>query len=412
MVNSFYIFSPLLFYVVFLRASLDPVLNLTKIAGIGMGAVLNLVVVCFFIVVCFIKKFELPKSFFKVWGVFVVVGLVSILISPDKLTSARSFFSVLTYFAIFCLTYYFVKTKNDFSNIVKLVVYSSVIPFCFVFKEFIFPEASITKDGFRLFASFSHPNIFAFYLVLVISMCFYSFKSKVVLFDYRFIYHAKLILSFSILCLLFTKTRSAWAALIFVFVVFGVLSDRKYLLYLIILGMAAMLIPSIQDRVLDIFNNQSTVDDLEYGESLNSLVWRKIVWAAAWDYIIEKPLLGHGYDTFSYYFLEFFPLEGNTKFDAHNAYVQIAFDMGFIGVIGFLIIFAFMFVKMAHFYRIDSPGTSVILGLVLSYLLVCYSDNMCFYLSYNWYFWLIMGAYFYMPLDEEQKYSEKNERNF
>ncbi|WP_153914808.1 O-antigen ligase family protein [Shewanella sp. TC10] len=395
MVNSFYIFSPLLFYVVFLRASLDPVLNLTKVAGIGMGAILNLVVVCFFIVVCFIKKFELPKSFFKVWFLFVSVGLISIVISPDKVGSARSFFSVLTYFSIFSLTFYFIKTKEDFAGIVRLIVYSSIIPFLFVFKEFALPAASTTKDGFRLFASFSHPNIFAFYLVLVVSMCFYAMKSKVILFTPKFIQHAKYIMFFGICCLVLTKTRSAWAALLVVFTIYGVIYERKVLLYLTVLACIGMLVPAVQERVLDIFSGV-TADDLEYGEVLNSYTWRQIVWAASWDYIIDKPLLGHGYDTFSYYFLDFFPLEGSTKFDAHNAYVQIAFDMGFVGVLGFLLIFIFVIKEMLVFYKYDKPGTAILIGLILSYLLVCYSDNMFFYLSYNWYFWLVMGAFYYL----------------
>ncbi len=395
MVNSFYIFSPLLFYIVFLRSSLDPVLELTKVAGIGMGAVLNLLVVCFFVIVCFIKKFELPRSFFKVWSLFIVTGLISLVISPDKIGSARSFFAVLTYYSIFSLSFYFIKSREDFASIIKLVVYSAVIPFCFVFKEFALPAASYTKDGFRLFASFSHPNIFAFYLVLVISMCFYAMKSKVIMFETSFIKHAKLILFFGIICLLITKTRSAWAALLFVFIFYGLLSERRYLLYLFVLGAVAMFIPSIQERVVDIFSGV-TADDLAYGEVLNSYAWRQIVWVASWDYIIAKPFFGHGYDTFSYYFLEFFPLEGSSKFDAHNAYVQIAFDMGFVGVIGFLTIFFSIIKEMLSYYKFDKPGTAILLGVILSYMLVCYSDNMFFYLSYNWYFWLVMGSFYYL----------------
>ncbi len=405
MKNSFFLFSPILFLVLFFRASLDPILNLTKIGGMGLGALLNLLIVALFMVILFKNKAKIPLSYLKIWGVFLLFGIISIAASPTLVTSLRSFFSVLTYFSVFAIPFYFIKTKSDLLSILRLVIYSSAIPLLVVFKEFAMPAASTTKDGFRLFATFSHPNIFAFYLVLISSLCFFCLKSKSISFERKFLLHVKVILFWSIICLLLTKTRSAWLALILVFSVYGAICERRYILYLCLLGAVAMLIPSVQERVLDMFAGQD-MDVLDEGGTLNSLAWRKVVWAASWDYIINKPFSGHGYNTFAYYFLEFFPLEENKGFDAHNAYVQIAFDMGFLGVLGYIMIFIFILKRFLFYLQFDKQGISILLGLVLSYMLVSYSDNMLFYLSYNWYFWLILGAFYYLPVKELSMKSE------
>lgn len=395
MKNSLYLFSPTLFFLLFFRASLDPLLDLTKSGGIGLGALLNLLTLLILFVIVAKFKFEIPLSLLKIWGAFLLLGLMSILLSPEKIASMRSFFSILTYFSFFTFAFYLLKSKDDLKGFIKLIIYSSVIPFSFTLMEFISPEESITKDGFRLFGSFSHPNIFAFYLVLIASLCFYALKSTLIRFDNRFLMHVKVILLASLVCLIATKTRSAWIAMAVVFIVYGVMVERRYLLYISIISVLALMIPSVHERIIDLFSG-SSIDNIAE-EGLNSLAWREIVWLASLDYILDKPILGHGYDTFSYYSLEFTPLEGASGFDAHNVYVQIAFDMGFLGLLAYLIIFAGMLIRLFKLIGYDKKGGVVLLGLLLSYLLVGFSDNMLFYLSYNWYFWFLMGVFYYLP---------------
>jgi hypothetical protein len=40
----------------------------------------------------------------------------------------------------------------------------------------------------------------------------------------------------------------------------------------------------------------------------------------------------------------------------------------------------------------DGPGTTILISLVIAYLVVCASDNMIDYLSFNWYFWFTIGV--------------------
>lgn len=406
----FYRYSPTLFFLLLFRSSLEPALNLTKVGGIGFGAVLNFVVIAMFVLLCISNRFKLPAVVMRMWTFFLVIGLISIYFSPEKVNSFRSLISIFTYFAVFAIPFHFIRSKEAYVACVKLVLFSAVIPFVYVFKEFIFPEMSTTKDGFRLFSTFSHPNIFAFYCVLIGSICLYILKSSLFNEDRRLRKIATIMLFLSLVGLLGTKTRSAWIAMIAVVAVYAYFREKKYLIYLAVLGGLAMLIPSIQQRVFDIFQGNDVNQVLDEGGALNSYAWRKVVWMSSWEYIKASPFLGHGYDTFSYYFLGFFTLQETKSFDAHNAYVQIAFDMGFLGLFGYLILLGQSLAKCWKVMDRDRAN-SIVFGLLISYCLVNYSDNMLFYLSFDWYFWFFLGAFFAfndLKMQENNKTFEKN----
>ena len=390
---SFYKFSKCLFILILFRASLDPVLDISKVGGIGLGALLNLIIVLTAFGILYKFKFQLPKAMLIAWLPFLLLGLLSVFISPERVSSMRSFFAILTYFACFLVPFYYIKCPQHVFSLIRLIVYSSVLPLTVAICEFAFPSGSTGNNGFRVSGSFSHPNIFAFYLVLLSTICFFVIKSNYFIFENKFIKYVKVIFLFSIVCLLATKTRSAWIGLVIVFFIYGVLVEKKYLFYLILLTLFALLIPSIQERVFDIFSGNS-VDVLDEGGKLNSYAWRKLVWNSAWSFILDEPFFGHGYNTFSYYFLDFFPLESNNGFDAHNVYIQIAFDMGFLGVISYLTLFIVILYRVSIYYKLDKKGGGLVIGLLISYLIVGYSDNMLFYLSYNWYFWFFIGIIF------------------
>lgn len=404
--GTLYRYSPILFFLLITRASLDPMLSAIQFGNIGFGALLNLLVLLLLLALIISNKFKLPTVVLKMWSLFLLIGLISIAISPDKITSFRSLLSVFTYFAVFVIPFQFITSRAAYIACIKVILYSSFIPILYVTKELVFPEASTNRNGFRLFSTFNHPNIFAFYMVLIGSISLYILKSALFVRDRRLRQIAVFILVTSLLCLLGTKTRSAWLAMIVVVAVYAFFSEKKYLLYLAAFGCIAMTIPSIQDRVLDIFKGGNDVDMAIAQEgALNSYAWRKLVWSSSWGHIQASPFFGHGYAMFSHYFLDFFPLESDNGTEAHNAYVQIAFDMGFLGLFAYLLLLGQMFKKCWKVLRNDK-GNSVVLGLFIAFCLVNYSDNMLFYLSFNWYFWFFIGAFIaYHNIDFEE--SEK-----
>ncbi|WP_420935754.1 O-antigen ligase family protein [Alteromonas sp. A081] len=388
--SPLYLFSPIIYVLLLTRASLDPLLKMTDFGGVSLGALLNLAVIVLFFGGLFQSRGTISASVFKLWAGFLAIGLISIVISPIPMTSFRSFVSVLTYFSLFSFAYTFVRSREDLASVLKLIIYTSFLPFAVSAFQFVFPETSTTRDGFRLHGSFSHPNIFAFYLVLIASVSFYCIKSEAVFFSKRFIRLCHVIIPLSAICLIATQTRSAWIAFIAIFFIYGLLYERKYVVLVCCIGVLALFLPFVQERIADLASDSQITDS--GGEKLNSYAWRKVVWLSSWDFIQNKIWFGHGYDTFSHYFLDFFVLEESKGFDAHNAYVQVTFDMGFLGVLAFFILLIGILTKYLRYFSLDPKGNSVFIGVIAAFMLVCYSDNMLFYLSYCWYLWLFLGS--------------------
>lgn len=205
--SPLYLFSPLIYLLLLTRASLDPILRLTEFGGISVGALLNLSIVVLFFGGLIQSRGTISSSVFKLWSGFIVVGLFSIVFSPTPIASFRAFVSVLTYFSIFSFAYSFVRSREDVESIMKLIIYSSFIPFSVSAIQFVSPELSTTRDGFRLHGSFMHPNIYAFYLVLVSAVCFYCIKSEKVFFSKRFIRLCYLLIPLSAVCLIATQNQ-------------------------------------------------------------------------------------------------------------------------------------------------------------------------------------------------------------
>jgi O-antigen ligase len=294
------------------------------------------------------------------------------------------------------LPYYVVKRETDILIFFKIFLCSSIVPFGFAVVQIVVPSLSQTQEGFRLYGSFTHPNIFAFYCVLIASLCIFLLVSKNISIDSSFRRSVVFILIFSILCLLLTQTRSAWISLFLVYFVYCLLSSRKQLIYVFLLLAVGLMVPMVHDRVAEIFlSESSSIDDLIYAnEKLNSFDWRKVVWFSSLDYIFESPFFGYGLNTFKYYFSDFilFEYEENS-FDAHNVYIQMLFDVGFFGLFFYFILLLGVINRINNYRKFDNAGGSVVLGVVIGYVVMGFSDNILFYLAYNWYFWFFVGFF-------------------
>uniref|UniRef100_A0A9E8CPF9 Uncharacterized protein n=1 Tax=Bosea sp. NBC_00436 TaxID=2969620 RepID=A0A9E8CPF9_9HYPH len=77
-------------------------------------------------------------------------------------------------------------------------------------------------SDFRLQSTFSHPNIYAFYLVLLLGLALYVRASRVVDVSQRIRLLVALYIPLLAVFLLLTKTRSAWGACGVMFLVYAI----------------------------------------------------------------------------------------------------------------------------------------------------------------------------------------------
>lgn len=393
-------FSAAFFFLCLFRSSLDPVSELFQVGGLGLGSVINFIVLFVFVITLIKFEFIINRRVFLLGGAFVLLSFFSVFYSPMKFESFKSFVVVPAYFCIFILPFYFCRSGKALLSIFRVTIYSSIIPVFVGFLEML----DLVKPSYayndRLFSTFYHPNALAFYLLVVISSCMFVVKSSLVKVGAKercFVFFMMLVM---VVVLLGTQTRSSWIALFLVFFIYSILAERKYLIYVVLGAVIAFSLPAVQNRISDLFEEN---DNIEYFEASNSLEWRQIAWSDSFSFIKEKPIVGHGYNTFSYYYPFFSRLNELRGFDAHNVYVQVTFDMGFLGLILYLSIVIGLMKRLWFYRKKDIKGISILFSLMCSYALVGYSDNLLYYLSFNWYFLLLMGGvYFYLPCLESK----------
>ena len=383
----------LLLLIILFRASGDIVFESTKFSigtmQIGVGGLINIFVILIAFLLVVEKRSFLPKKMLSMWVPFLIMGLVGIIIAPVKGDAIRLYLALISYFAIFISAFYVVRSPDDFKRCIRIILWSSVLPAVYGLVDIAVHGAVIGPNGARLQSTFSHPNIFAFYLTLVVSLGLYVLKSD----TYSLTTRNRLILTgytFLMLALLMlTQTRSAWIACFLLFAVYGLIFERRYLLYLILIPLLAMLIPSVRDRVLDLGAGNEVV---QYAK-LNSFAWRVYLWESSFKWMRPMNyLVGYGLDSFQHFSPTFFPLAGKTNFGAHNIYVQWIFELGALGLLAYLWLFARLLWVLKKLLRIDKLGGFILIALVIQYLMVSFSDNMAAYLVFNWYFWFITGS--------------------
>jgi O-antigen ligase len=266
---------------------------------------------------------------------------------------------------------------------------SSLIPSIYALLELAMRPAILT-GGERLESTFTHPNIYAFYIVSVVTLILFMTCSATVTLS-KFMRRTMFVYAgYLLILLLGTKTRSAWLAMLIVMAGCAIVVDRRWLLPM--LGVpVALLIPGVSERMSEL---DSGTIDAGY-DQLNSLAWREVLWNDTLVWMAANPpgIFGHGLDAYqSYVPMFFWRGEGQTGVGPHNAFLQIYFEMGVAGLTSFLLLVAAIAFTLIYRSRADFAGSFVMLMMLVGYMVVFYSDNLLDYLQFQWFFWFTIGT--------------------
>lgn len=385
-----YDYKKLLMLILLLRSVGDKALESTSFgigdARMGIGGLINLVVIIIACIMVLEKPKVFPSRLARFWVPVLLMMGAGVVMSVEKSNAIKIYLGMLSYFAIFIIAVYTVRSNADFNKAIRLVLWSSVIPTLYAIVDVVL---HMRGGDFRLQSTFSHPNVLAFYLTLMLVLCLYMLKSPLFTIQPRGRLVVCLYMPVLLGQLLLTQTRSAWLACFLIFVVYALLFERKYLLYLLLLPLAVVFIPAVHDRLMDLVRDDALV---RYAP-LNSFAWRQLLWKSAIDWMETKQMVfGYGLDGFAHYAATFFPVDRTVKWDAHNVYVQFFFEMGAVGLFCYLWLYGRVLWTIRAFIRMDRVSGFLLLAIVVQYLIVSYSDNMFRYLAFNWYFWFAVGG--------------------
>lgn len=379
-----------LMLILLFRAGMDPLIEMTRAGDqqMGLGAGINLVVI---LLTCFMFLHHKPQfkgsKFVLFWLLFLVINFCAVFYSPQPFRALRLFLNFVTYLSMAILPFMLIQKESDKYFWFKCLLVSSIPPILLGNYQFISSGGSAE----RILGSFQHPNIFAFYLVLMIVVTVMLLRADKAEISPIWKNILKVYLLNLFIMLVFTKTRNAWIACWIIFFIFGLKSDRRILIMTLVLPFFALFIPSIQGRIFDLFQGNDTSKTTD----LNSFAWRRRLWMDSLPVIAKRPIEGHGLTSFVPMSETFSDFAFRGGVGAHNTYIEILFETGMLGLSTFVGIWVSLIRYLSKQVKmmVGSLRDEYVLALayVISYAVVCFADNMNYYLVSNWYTWFFIG---------------------
>lgn len=337
---------------------------------------------------------DLPKTPINLTlFIYLFICIVSVFMSSNLKISARTFFcKTIQDVAFFFVVAETLNSKQRLKNILSILFLSSLVLGIdgiyqyFTRKDFIRNRPVIFTD--RIYASFATPNAFGCYLSVIISFIITSFCKKITFKLSRFLYGGLFILLF--VCLVLTVSRGAWFAFLgsalFLSIWIHILGVIFLSLGIIIAIIQPFCPPFIKERLANFFilTDAGSID-------------RKFIWQAGWKMFISNPWLGVGLGTFMFNFKKYIAEDYQySAAYAHNCYLQMASEMGLIGLLAFLFILGLFFYRgikilnkgERNFYWYTLLAC---LSAIIGYCVQMGVDTTLYSLDLGMLFWLTLG---------------------
>lgn len=291
---------------------------------------------------------------------FVVIGLLSVAVAPDKAFSFYNFYHLVP---IYALTYLLVgqtlRKTRELQRVAAAMALSAALVILYGFYQFIFGiDISSMKwvDGEafpelskRVFSTWENPNILAGYLDIV--ACIAVGLIGVLQRGWRIL--AILLLAATLACLGMTYARGACLVVAVVLAGYGALRDWRILLGIVVIGAGALLVdPVLADRLLSVFTRVDTSSEM-----------RLAFWESTIAMVMDHPFLGIGWGMYFMVYPEYdFYLQGAPVqiVHAHNMYLNYAAEIGIPGALSFLWFFFGSLVLALRVPRKTPPWEAVL----------------------------------------------------
>lgn len=237
--------------------------------------------------------------------------------------------------------YAYCQNSNiSFSRVFKTLNLVLVIWGCIVFSQYLFSWAlkgnQIIDYAGRPKGFFSHPLTLAYSAAL-----FWPFTLNQLILDRKKILNWLAALSiFIIIVTTLSRTIQALALLVVVWSFMTLLPKKQKVLALLVAGIFAGIIAATDNPISNKFKITFDPNDEGKPKSAEYLDERFAFWHAHWEMIKERPLFGHGINTDTAFRTPYYDKIGlsdySRKYEAHNQYIQVATNAGFVSLFFFL----------------------------------------------------------------------------
>jgi len=343
------------------------------------------------------RRFSLPITAWSI-PLFIFLGalLLSLINTPDVLHSLRAFITKYLKFVIvlFAVSEVF-DTEQKIKNMVKIAVLSIIaicldgfIQYFLKFDLLHLPPYPIFKNT-RITASFPYPNDFASWILIFILPTlgiFFFYRSSL-----RLKIGIAVLLLMQGIALLLTETRGAFLG-VAIGIIFLLMVMKKYkVIFTFLLAMAIVVAVFLVKPDLFPANMAST----------DGIKDRKVMWTNAFTIYKRHPILGNGLNTFHTNYMEVREDEwkGKKGSYAHNCFLQMASEVGIVGLLAFLAFLSLFFKENTPSYSREKEVshkftklliTSLLAG-ILAFLVNAFFDTSLYSLNLNALFWMSLA---------------------
>ncbi len=332
------------------------------------------------------RKFNFfqEKTFWP-WLLFLLITALLSLFSFDKSSSLVNFFRLLSFFSAFVFGFLIFNSTKKITNLARVIIFSALIPALAAWIQLINRGGFYDGERWRLLGTFTHPNMLAIYLVLVICLTIFvalNLRKKAI----ERIPYALLVIFF-IVPLLFTYTRIAWLSLAFILFFVGVYRFRKLLLISVIAFFLLYLFaPFFQDRI-------STLAGITASDSSS---WRINLWKDIVGYIKDNPWFGYGPGTASVFLKKNVP-RLLVETEPHNDYLKIWLESGIFALLSYFWIFIDYLKRMYQGFKTEKrPRLKILFFFLILFTIsmggASLTDNVLKDAVMQWGFWVLSGG--------------------
>lgn len=260
------------------------------------------------------------------------------------------------------------QTKETYLNLIKVSLGASILVAGWGILERLGVDASYWEQDVqaRVFSTLGQPNWLAAYLAMLIpwAVSFYL-KAKrrwqsLGLFGLVLLLYT---------CFIFTFSRGGnyglAAGLAIYMLIISWQGLKRYWKKITSAGIAMVIVTVLFATPLatQYFGASSPriVENLEAGNETGNI--RLIVWQGAWQSFLDKPITGHGLETFGEVFYKYRPIEMNQTGEwdflfnrVHNEYLNYLSSTGLVGTVSYLLLIASFYWQAVRFIRRQRQG--------------------------------------------------------
>jgi len=390
----FFLYQPKLglFLIILARPSIDKfsekiTINVANNATFNSAAIFGLLVIFLLSIFIVKNKKNLPTlPLKKSWLFFLIISTLSIFWTIDKTASVYEIIRLVSIFLIFCSFYIISKKEKSPYLIIYAIIFSSLIPFVTATYQLITKSGLGGTSGIesRLFGTFSHPNPFASFVLIVLAVSLFLIFRKNKTKNKWLLY---LLVSWGVILLIQTFSRGAWFAfMIFVIILSLFKSPRSILIVGIFFLVLFFASPMIQDRVEDIYNPPAD----------SSIRWRFAQWERMYKIFEKNPVIGQGIGTETIVHEKEYGFYAGNPY-THNDFLRIALETGISGfVIYSFLIFSTLTILFINYYQSKNTPLEIlnlfIFALFLAMISFSLTNNTLRETVTQWNLWALVGS--------------------